>query len=269
MTNLTALPVITYQSVVVDTCGTIAKCFELQEVVVEAETNFVVTHEKNGANSVTVIHKDPMFNDSVYDYNLGEFVPLMTASGGLFFVCRRYVLGDATDAQSQAECFAAINKIMGMPYNEILTDGCYLNSTGQLCKKDESGRELFIDYTTVKATATETAGYVQTYPERDNNCPIPSHQLPMAIKPVVITPPKMTVDEWLDIPMMDLLDDEGKALALERAAEREQRHINNGIRFREKLDKQILSQARYEAWTKEKQEQSVVEAKYGIQLSLI
>lgn len=269
MTNSHLLPVITYQTVVVDTCGTIAKCFELQEVVTETETNFVVTHANKEANAVTVIHKDSMFNDSVYDYNLGEFIPLMTARGGLFFVCRRYVLGDATDAKSQAECFAAINDLLGMPYNKEVSDGCYLNSTGQLCKKDEDGRELFIDYITVKATDTTTAGYAQRYPERDNNCPIPSHQLPMAIKPVVITPPKMTVDEWLDIPMMDLLDDEGKALALERAAEREQRHINNGIRFREKLDKQILSQVRYEAWTKEKQEQSVVEAKYGIQLSLI
>ena len=269
MNNSNALPIITYQSVVVDTCGTIQKVFEQQELLVETETNFVVTHEKNGGTSVTVIHKDPMFNNSVHDYNLGEFIPMISSGGGLFFSCRRYVLGDATNDKAQAECFEAINKMLKLPYNTTLTDGCYLNSTGQLCKKDSLGRELFIDYVTVEATNTETAGYAQKYPERDNNCPIPPHQIPMPIKPVIITPPKMTVNEWLNTPMMDLLDDEGKALALERKAAREQRNIINGIRFREKLERQILNKQRFEAWSKQKQEQAIIEAKYGIQLSLI
>lgn len=260
---------VTFQSVVVNTTGTIELCFETQEVVSDNETNLVVPSLKQDSRSTTVIHKDSMFNDNIYDYSLGEFKKIMSVDYGLFFYYRRYVLGEATNDKAKAECFAAVNNILNLPYNRAKANGYYLNDTGQLCKKDELGNELFVDYVRLQQTNTTTSGYAQKYPDRKNNYPIPRHRLPTTIKPVVITRPKMTVDEWLDTPLEDLLDDKDRARIKEARAKREQYHIDNGLRFVAMRDQKLSNKKRLEAWRKQKQEQADIEAKYGIQLSLI
>ena len=262
------MPTVTLQSIFIGQCGVKEAQFMLYTVASENEQ--MLTIEKEDGAKV-IIYKDSMFSllDKVSKKEARYVLNAFDRIGARELSISRFVMGDATDANSKESFFTGINHVMNHYYDEELIDGRYLNEKGQLCKKDAAGRELWIDYERVSGTRTHNSGYIQKYPQRNNNYPIPEASQVSIVKEVIRTAPKMKVSEWLNTPMEDLLSKEDKALADQRKLKREARSKKKGLLFREALNQKNMDKKRLTQWLEQKSKKAIDDAIYGIQLDLI
>lgn len=260
--------IVTFQSVFIDVTGTKLTTFEIREVMSETECQLSVVNPTSKGAVTHIINKDPMFKGNSREYVLSEFKTLSTAGKGLAIEYYRYVLGDATSTEAKTDCFNEINESLAAYYNKK-SHGYYLDSDGNLFKKDSDGRGLLIDYVVVKGTLETTWGWVHRYPERTDNHPIePLHTVQQLKEPndIKITIPKMTVNQWLDTDIEDLLTDADRARIAKNRAEREENDEIKCRRIRELRDYDKSNKKRLAAWEKRK---ALDIKKNGNQLALL
>ena len=267
MLNTNSVQALTFQSIVIDGLG--AKvAFKPVAVCSDDECSFTVKLDGKDGLITHIVNKDAMFQNGFDEYNLGDFKKVIWIDNSACFHLSRFVLGDATDDKSKAECFSAANEIISMYHHKDCVEGLYLNASGVLCKKDVSGVELLIEYTAVPPTTDTTYGWVQKQPERANNYPIDSSKKVKSRTEridVISNPPKMSVQEWLNSDMEDLMTDSDRVRAEKSRVMREK-----DLELKRKLRKiateqKHLNKKRLESWKAQKAK----DALHGQQLSLI
>lgn len=234
---------VTRQRIVFNSTGTKHIIFDVQKIIEQSEFSWTVLNSKG---SKTIIYKDSMFAQRLHKV-INTISIFAINEKDFHFDLTRYVLGDATHNADKAEYFSAINILINNYFYKEAVNNHYLNNDGQVCKKDQAGFELVIDYVFLSSTSKYHASLTYKYPEKSNNYPIPASKQPLLIKKteVVITAPKMSVNEWLNTPLESLMSDEQLTQAAQNKLKREQRCINNGLWLRSvinrtKIDKQRL-----------------------------
>ena len=271
MNKINYMPIITLQRVLVDRLGTQHTHFTAFEAIENCEKKVVI----NTDGSRTTLYKDSifMFAASISEEGLTNSHVLNTLikiGGGIdSFLYSRFVLGDATSAYDQERFFGDINKDLEYLYGKDGMEGYYLNKTGCWCNTDENGNELVVNYIRVPATSTHASGYAHKHPERTNNYPVPSHlavRQHITVKP---SAPKMSVNDWLNTPMEELLSDDEKALAMQRGIEKDAKLRRKGLLFRNRLERLNEDKARFALWKVQQAQKAADEEIYGTQLELI
>lgn len=263
---------ITLQSITVDATGTKEVLLELREVLEDNECKFIVATKDDRFTVSHVVNKDPMFQESGTEYNLGEFTKVVWRKGGFYFHFSRYVLGDATTAAAKLDFIKDVNKELGAYYYKKLANGFYINSRGTLCKKDAVGTELVVDYIVVSRTEHNSYGWAYRHPERINNYPIPENR---TVKPltaraeVVINPPVMSFNKWLETDLEDLMSESEKARVSKSKANLDEDSEIRSRWMKERREVAIANQKRLVVWHKEKAKKIMDNEVFGEQLALI
>lgn len=264
---------ITRQIVRFNITGTKLIDFSVMPVVEESDWSVMVHADHEDCNqSQVVICKDPMFVTSHEQFALNG-MSVISAKDSPYFVAERYVAGDATGAQAQADFFTAVNGLLAAyPYKKSV-QGRYLSSTGQLCIKGDCGREQFIDLVVIKSdNGAIRSGYEQKYPERSNNAPVPHTLRPASeesSKRLTPTAPKMSVNDWLNSDLYELADEAGKKRILANKAAKALEDEDRREWVSKKAAERKSNRQRLALWQASQQQKAEDDARYGCQLSLI